>query len=118
MTIEIDPVAKPRQTRSDKWKQRPAVMRYRAYADELRMKVPAGYQLPANVQLVFGIPMPRSWSAKKKAEMDGQPHQQKPDTDNLTKAVKDVLCDDDSYVWRELAEKRWSQTGYVTIRPL
>jgi len=33
---KITPVPKPRQTRSDKWKQRPCVMRYRAFADEVR----------------------------------------------------------------------------------
>ena len=64
-------------------------------------------QLPANVHLIYGIPNARSWSAKKKAEMNGQSHHSKPDKDNSTKAVKDVLCDDDSYVRRaRLAEKR------------
>ena len=40
-TIEIDicPVAKPRMTQSDKWRERPAVVKYRAFADELRLKV-------------------------------------------------------------------------------
>lgn len=34
----ITPVPKPRQTQADKWKQRPAVMRYRAFADEAPLK--------------------------------------------------------------------------------
>lgn len=28
---DITPIGKPRMTRADKWKQRPAVMRYRAF---------------------------------------------------------------------------------------
>jgi hypothetical protein len=34
----LKPVPKPRQTRSDKWKQRPCVMAYRTFADELRLQ--------------------------------------------------------------------------------
>ena len=30
---DITPIGKPRMTRADKWKQRPAVMRYRAFCD-------------------------------------------------------------------------------------
>lgn len=29
---DITPIGKPRMTRADKWKQRPPVMRYRAFA--------------------------------------------------------------------------------------
>ncbi|TQN37435.1 hypothetical protein FHU33_4087 [Blastococcus colisei] len=120
MTIKVDPVAKSRQTRSDKWKQRPAVMRYRAYADELRLTVPVCYQFPANVELIYGISMPRSWSAKKKAEMDGQPHRQEPDTNNLTRrsrtsSAKRQLCLARA---RREAVEQWSETDYLTIRPL
>lgn len=39
--------------------------------------------------------------------MKGQPHRQKPDTDNLTKALKDALWQEDSGIWKECAEKRW-----------
>jgi hypothetical protein len=33
----ITPVGKPRMTRSDKWKQRPPVIRYRMFCDEARL---------------------------------------------------------------------------------
>ena len=36
MWIDITPVAKPRQTRSDVWKKRPCVVKYRQFADDLR----------------------------------------------------------------------------------
>lgn len=48
--------------------------------------------------------------------MRGMPHQQKPDIDNLTKAVLDALLPDDSVVW-SLAklEKRWADTAAITF---
>lgn len=113
MRIHITPVSKPRQTRADRWRERPVVMRYRGFADELRLKY--GEELPDSVRLVFHIPMPKSWSKKKRLTLDGQPHQQKPDIDNLVKAVLDALLVDDSGVWSVSAEKRWSETGAIEI---
>lgn len=113
MRLDITPVGKPRQTQSDKWKQRPAVMRYRAFADELRLKYRK--DLPDSISLKFYIPMPPSWSKKKRAEMLGKPHQQRPDVDNLCKAVMDALAKEDSGVWRIQAEKRWANVGEIDI---
>lgn len=117
MKISINPVGKPRQTQSDRWKKRPVVMRYRAYADELREKWSQETEeaVPDSLFLIFQIPMPGSWSAKKKAAMMGTPHQQKPDIDNLVKAFLDALCEDDSYVWRVVAVKQWAYTGSIEI---
>ena len=39
MIYDITPCPKPRQTQSDKWKKRPPVLRYRAFADEVRLKI-------------------------------------------------------------------------------
>ncbi|MGK4302143.1 RusA family crossover junction endodeoxyribonuclease, partial [Klebsiella pneumoniae] len=35
---DITPIGKPRMTRADKWKQRPEVIRYRAFCDEARLR--------------------------------------------------------------------------------
>lgn len=113
MRILIKPVGKPRQTRSDVWKQRPVVMRYRAFADELRLKYRE--DLPNSVTLIFRIEMPQSWSKKKKAEMLGKPHQQKPDVDNLAKSVLDALVKEDSVIYRCLIEKYWSDESSIEI---
>lgn len=59
--------------------------------------------------------MPKSWSNKKRNEMLGKPHQQKPDIDNLIKAVLDCLCKDDSYIWNVTALKQWDINGSITI---
>jgi Holliday junction resolvase RusA-like endonuclease len=109
----ITPCPKPRMTRSDKWKQRPCVMRYRAFADEARLR-----DLKVNesgTHLRFDLPMPKSWGKAKRLSMEGQPHTQKPDIDNLVKAVFDALYTDDSHIWHFSAEKRWAVVGSISI---
>lgn len=111
---DITPMGKPRMTRSDKWKQRDCVMRYRAFKDECRYK---GVELPeSNAHVVFVVPMPKSWSQKKKREMLGAPHRQKPDVDNMLKALMDALFEEDSAVWDVRATKIWGETGSIKVQ--
>ena len=113
MIYAITAVPKPRQTRSDRWKQRPAVMRYRAFADEcraLRMDLP-----DHGAHIIFHIPMPTSWSRKKRAEMNGQPHRSRPDADNMVKALFDATRGEDSGIWDFRATKRWAEHGAIEI---
>jgi len=110
---KISPVPKPRMSRRDKWHLRKCVAEYWAFRDLVklsRVKVPE-----AGAHIVFHIPMPKSWSAKKKLEMNGQPHTQKPDLDNLIKALLDAIYGDDSVVWSISAEKRWARRGKIEI---
>lgn len=113
MFVSITPIGKPRQTQRDRWAQRPAVLRYRAFCDELRHKFK--YALPDVLVLEFHMPMPASWSAKKRAAHLGKPHQQKPDIDNLCKAVMDALSPDDSYVYVLHATKYWGENPGIDI---
>ena len=70
--IRIDPVAKPRQTKSDKWKQRPSVMKYRAFADEFRLKCNLQkIEIKDTLDVLFCIKMPDSWPINKKNDMNG-----------------------------------------------
>lgn len=101
-------------TNRDRWAKRPAVLRYWAYGDELRLRLP-GYEIPASLTITFHLPMPGSWSKKKQAEMLGKPHQVRPDTDNLVKAFLDLLAVEDGYVWHVNAKKYWAQTGSIEI---
>lgn len=111
----IAPVSKPRMTQRDRWKGRPAVLEYHAFKDEVRAR---GVTIPVPCKVVFYIAMPASWSAKKRAAMNGQPHTQKPDVDNLCKALMDAVFGDDSHVWSIWTEKRWSDAGRIAIEPL
>ena len=114
--VDVTPVTKPRQTKRDKWKQRPCVMRYRAYADHLRAKM---LDIPeCGYHLIFIMPMPKSWSKKKRDAMRGKQHQQTPDKDNLEKAVLDALYGDDSCVWDGRVSKFWGDKGRVIVRSI
>lgn len=118
LTVEATPIGKPRQSQRDKWKQRPCVMAWRAYADRMRLEARRqDFGLPdAGAQFFFMLPMPKSWSAKKRKAMLLQPHQQKPDIDNLIKAVLDALCEDDCTVWQiGQATKVWGDIGKIII---
>ena len=117
IALPVVPVAKPRMTRQDKWKQRKCVMKYRAYKDELRLRLKPYGDIDLNFSGVrFVIPMPPSWSMKKRAEMIGQPHTQKPDVDNLLKGLMDALLEDDSGVHTISVQKVWGEEGGITIR--
>lgn len=110
----ITPNPKPRMTRSDKWKKRPEVMRYRAFCDEVRLR---SVELPpAGASIHFVLPMPKSWAQRKRAEMVGQPHQQKPDIDNLLKALADACHQDDAHIWHYSGlKKTWGESGQIII---
>lgn len=108
----ITPVPKPRQTRKDKWAKRPSVVRYRAFADEVRLRVREDIQ---GRRIVFHLPMPKSWTKKKREEMEGQPHMQKPDLDNLAKAFFDALYGDDSHIHEITLMKRWAVEGGIEV---
>ena len=114
MTIyNIPPVAKPRMTQRDKWAQRPAVLKYRAFCDRVRFAKMELY--PCGMQITFIVPMPDSWSKKKREEMDGQPHQQRPDLDNYLKAALDAVYSEDCQVWDLRATKLWGQEGQIIV---
>lgn len=109
----VTPMGKPRMTRADKWKKRPEVLRYRAFCDHVRL---LGVELPeAGAHVTFILPMPLSWSKKKRLQHDGQPHQAKPDCDNMLKALMDAIYVDDAHVWDCRVTKVWGETGQIVI---
>ena len=113
MEYDISPVPKPRMTQRDKWQKRPAVMRYRAFADECSLKK---VRLPeSGATVTFIIAMPASWSAKKKLLMASTPHKSRPDIDNLFKSLSDALYGDDSCVWDVRITKLWGWTPQIII---
>ena len=112
--IDITPCPKPRMTRRDKWAKRPIVVKYFDYCNRLRLIAPEIQW--EGISITFVLPMPKSWSKKKMSEMDGKPHTQKPDLDNLLKAFADALLKDDSGLWyfREL-KKVWGEKGEINV---
>ena len=65
--------------------------------------------------ITFYLPMPKSWTKSKKKEMLGNPHRQKPDLDNLIKALGDALHGDDSHIASIAARKVWATRGGISI---
>lgn len=120
--LPVSPCPKPRMTQRDRWEERPAVIRYRSFCDSVRSEWPDGVPYPeAGAHIVFHIPMPKSWSKRRRADMAGRPHRGRKDgaravdKDNLEKALQDALCEDDSHVWHSTTEKRWASAGYIEI---
>lgn len=109
----ITPVPKPRMTKSDAWKKRPCVMRYWAFKDKVRE---LGIELICPCKITFYVPMPKSWSKKKKTSFDGRPHLNETfDVDNGLKGLMDAIYDQDGHIWSIAVEKRWAHEGSITI---
>jgi len=75
---------------------------------------------PAALKLTFHMEMPKSWSQKKRAKYAGTitMHQTRPDIDNLSKAVMDALCEDDSYIFSLYATKLWAEEAGIEIEEI
>jgi len=103
-------------TQRDKWAKRPCVERYRSFKDLIRLNKVI---LPtAGWHVVFHMPMPESWPSSKKAIFSGKGHIQRPDLDNLGKALFDAIYDNDSCIWDIRLTKRWAYEGSIEIVPL
>lgn len=113
LTYEITPMGAPRMTRADKWRRRDCVERYFAFKDLVKAHQVTLFNGDA---ITFVLPMPASWSKKKRLEMDGQLHKQKPDLDNMLKALMDALFGDDCHI-ADLGrlKKVWGQAGAISI---
>jgi len=110
--IFLDPLHK-----DPKKRQRKAVTRYFKYKRELEaIALKNGFTMPeSDIHVVFIIPMAHSWSEKKKNQMNGSPHQQKPDFDNLAKGLFDAIMKEDKKVWDCRITKYWGRAGGILI---
>jgi len=117
LDVKIVPMPKPRATIADKWKKRPAILKYRAFKDEIRLKAQiANFVLGEKFVAVFEIPMAPSWAKGKKEKMNGKPHRNLGDLDNFCKSIMDsLLPDQDSHVHCFFAAKFWSYEGRIRI---
>lgn len=103
-------------SRQDAWRKRPSVTRYwnfKAHCKLLDLKLPEGA-----FRIDFILPMPNSWSEKKRALMRHKPHQQKPDVDNLLKAIFDAVFEDDCHIAQVQSCKWWGDIGCIYIQSI
>lgn len=85
----------------------------------LKSKIKTKLEGAIKVEAHITMQMPKSWSKKKRMEMDGKYHTQKPDKDNLEKSLYDALTGvafkDDSAVAVGVTTKRWGEHGKAII---
>lgn len=84
------PLARPRVTKWGVYDSQ-SVLRKSATLD-LQLQHSFGVLLngPLQLDVTFFMPLPASWSKKKKASQEEQPHVSRPDLDNLIKWVCDI----------------------------
>lgn len=99
--ILINPMGAVRMTQKGKWKNARA-QRYLDYKNEIGWQLKKHYKEPTltaiGVKIKFYMPIPESWSNKKKCEHTGKPHIKKPDIDNLIKGIFDSA---NGIVWQD-----------------
>ena len=118
-SINITPIGKPRMTRSDAWRKRPAVVRYFMYKDALVAAANRagidGSKPPEHVKIYAEFKPPNSWSKKKAAAHILKLHQQKPDCDNILKGVVDCIWQADQKISKMYVQKIWAEKDRLTI---
>ena len=111
MIFNINPVPKPRMTRQDTWKQRPCVVKYWQFKDEIQKQMEKkGFELEDDYCVIFKIPVPKSLSKKKQEKLLNKlVHKKRPDLDNLEKALNDCMKEEDSTIWCTCKMKLWAE---------
>lgn len=120
---EGTPIGKPTWAKSDKWADppRPPVQRWYEFKNSLLAAAleqsfrPGVMEIRALGVAAF-IEMPKSWSKKKKLEMNGKLHLSKPDLSNIFKAIEDALTEKDETIAIYLGSaKYWAPAGGLSI---
>ena len=104
--------------RSNRFTRNAAIDKYHIFADFVRLEMKRQdvklWELDDVIRLDWyaKIQMPKSWSKKRKLEMDGKIHRKKPDRDNIDKAIIDAMFykadADDCLIGCGYIEKKWT----------
>lgn len=113
--IPVLPMGAVRTTQKQKFVDESA-KRYRIYKQQIALLVKQHIKAPSErpilVDITFYMPIPSSWSQKKKERMNGAVHRSKPDIDNMIKAFFDSLnkiaWKDDNQVYEVHSKKVYS----------
>lgn len=120
--IPIVPMGAVRTTQKQKFVDERA-KRYLSYKRDIALltkqhiKTPSEHPIMADI--TFYMPMPTSWSGKKKERFNGAVHRSKPDIDNMVKGCFDSLnkiaWQDDNQVYEVHARKLYSYNPGIGI---
>ena len=117
MAVTFYPIAivpKPRQTRRDKWRARPPVLKYRAFKDECAIRH-VELDVSKFYHVIALMALPPSINDVERQRRIFHPHDYRPDKDNLEKALLDALYSDDSIAWDGRFTKVWAGLGGMFI---
>lgn len=119
LDIDITPIPYKKMTYKGKWVAS-GNQRYFDYKKEIQWRIQeVGYEPGEALELKFLMPMPPSWSEKKKDKHLGRYHKQRPDLTNLIKAVEDAMfyreSKGDQKVCAIIATKKWAVKGHITV---
>ena len=70
---------------------------------------------PAGLVVTFYMPLPKSWTKKKRKLYHGYLCQSRPDIDNLIKSFFDSLLQEDKHIASVTATKRWTDSVHGWI---
>ncbi|MCM3141695.1 RusA family crossover junction endodeoxyribonuclease [Brevibacillus sp. MER 51] len=101
--FNVSPMGAVRTTQRQKWVD-PRAKKYYAYKQEIagsaasQSTVGQPTPSPLALKMVFVMPIPESWSKKKRWDALNKAHMTKPDLDNLIKGCTDAL---NGVVWQD-----------------
>ena len=111
LTLYGQPMGKPRQTRSDRWKQRACVVRYRLWADELRLAAKRTTKIRLTEPTRLDVIAYFENGTKHRAG----PHTVKPDASNVLKGIEDALFENDQMLYHSSLTKFWADGGQARV---
>lgn len=114
IVFNITPIGAPRMTQKTKFaSSSPRIARYYAFKDLLRLQVNIKkVKVTNSLKINFYLPIPKG---KLKQIKENQPHDQKPDIDNMCKAFLDTLYTEDKHVWHLDASKYYSNKPRIEV---
>jgi Holliday junction resolvase RusA-like endonuclease len=134
IVLKISPMTHVRATQNDRWffrikrsDLRPAGLKrlerlekYNEYKIGLSAEAKRNNFTPCEIGMgiTFFIPVPKSWSQKKKKLHHGQFHNAKPDIDNILKSFFDSLLSEDKKICHLThISKRWvnHEQGWIEV---
>lgn len=125
--FDVVPVGAVRMTKRDtiftnpnhpdpKKRQREAVARYFEFQNTVWQQYrDFKLALPDHFEIVFCVPMPSSWSDKKKTKFNRMPCKSRPDVDNYLKAFMDTIKIEDGSVWKCPVQKIYAYKGSIIL---
>lgn len=111
-TVYHRPMGAPRMTRRDKWKNRPCVEAYHAFRDAIRRYFPGDVPPAEHVNELSWL----ATFATSKPELIGTIYRNKPDRDNIDKAILDALWKRDEAIGPGWIDRRWGTEDKLEIR--